>query len=410
MKISDQSLMLSDSMDQKQWAKLIDTETGNLRSAINRALDSDPENACIIVNNMINYWDIKAYFLEGLLTCKKVYNLNLENVSEINKAKINYSLGLMYNNVGNIPDAEKFIKDALIIFRKIDDKLGISECLNSLGVIISISPSRMKEAKEYYEEALTIVKELNLKRNTANLLYNMSYMAIAENDTDLALEYRLESLAIYRELKDFSQLSRTLASLSVFEQRRYNFDKAIFYNEESLAIATELDDKYLISINLVNLGNIYFGKEDFDNACKMFNESLSILREYEYKSNLIAILPLIGKTLEKKGEYEKAIAHHKESILLGRENGNEYFLATNFCGLGVAYFGLNEYETSLRYFSFLKSMTDGKYDPIGIKFLNLADELRVKIKEIIGSEKYSSVENDSLKLTKDEAVSFTINN
>ena len=184
----------------------------------------------------------------------------------------------MYNNVGKISESEKFIKVALIIFRKIENKLGIFECLNSPGVIVNLNPSRMKESMEYYLEALSLVKDLNLKRNTANLLFNMSCKAVAENDNELTLEYRLEALGIYRELKDFSQISRTLASLAVFEQRRYNFDKALFYNEESLTIATELDDKYLISINLINPGNIYFGKVDFDNACRMYNVSFNSQR------------------------------------------------------------------------------------------------------------------------------------
>ncbi|MCB0729177.1 MAG: tetratricopeptide repeat protein, partial [Ignavibacteriae bacterium] len=378
LKITDQTRMINETMDQKQWVKLIDTETGNCRAAINHALNNDINAACVIVNNMINYWDIKAYFLEALQTCRKVIESDLSNVSEINLAKIYYSTGLMYNNVGKIPDAEKFIKDSLVIFRKLNDKVGISECQNSLGVIIHLNPSRHKEAKECYEEALSLVKELNLKINTANVLYNLSFVAVADNDNELALKYRLESLEIYRELKDYSQTARTLASLSVFELKRNDYEKALFYNEESLAIATELDDKYIISINLINLGNIYFGKEDYDNAFKMFSESLSILREYEYKSNLLAVLQLIGQTLEKKGEYEKAINHHKESILIGRDNGNEYFLATNIYGLGLAYFGLKDHETSLRYFSFLKTLTDCQYNPIGKKQLLHAEEIRSK--------------------------------
>jgi predicted ATPase/class 3 adenylate cyclase len=395
-------------MDQKQWVKLIDTETGNCRAAVNHALKNDINAACVIVNNLINYWDVKAYFLEALQTCRKVLESDLSEISEINKAKIYYSAGLMFNNVGKIPDAEKFIKDSLIIFRKLNDKVGISECQNSLGVIINLNPARLKEAKEAYEEALSLVKELNLKRNTANVLYNLSYMAVAENDNELALKYRLESLDIYRELKDYSQTARTLASLSVFEQKRKNFEKALFYNEESMAIATELDDKFILSINLINLGNIYFGKEDYDNAIKMFNESLLILREYEYKSNLIAVLQLIGQTLEKKGEYEKAIAHHKESILLGRENGNEYFLATNIHGLGLAYFGMKDHESSLRYFTFLKTLTDGQYNPIGKVQLKLADENKSKLKENVSKEKYEAIVNEAMKLSKDEVVSYIL--
>lgn len=402
-KIADQSMMHKTGIDQRQWVKIINTETDNVRASINWAVENEPGSACDMVNQLTDYWNIKGNFNEGLQICKKLLDSKL-NVTEIQKANTLYNAGIMSNYLGNLSDAEKFSSESLTIFRKIEDKTGIAKCLNVLGVVSATNPSKVNQLRDYYNEALLLAKETNNESVLANVLYNLSFLAIADGNSDLALNYRLEALDLYRKLKDIHQVSMTLSSLAVFEYRRKNFEKALFYNEESLGISYELDDKYLISINLINFGNIYKGQGDFDSAFRLYNESLTILREYGYKSNLIVALMLLGEILIINNEFKKAIELHKESILIGKENANEYFLVTNLYFLGSAYFGLKDLETSLRYFLYVKNLTEGVYNPIAQDNLRIAEERRNKIREIIGNDNFEKIKNEAVKLSKDEIV------
>ncbi len=406
--ISDQKKMSNKGIDQKQWAKLIDSEADNFRAALQWAAENDQTAACIMINNLTDYWNLKGSFLEGLQICKKLLNSNL-NVDEIHKANVLYNAGVMSNYLGILTEAEKLGSESLIIFRKINHKEGISKCLLMLGVISNVDPSKLNQSKKYYDEALLIAKEIDNKSILANAYYNMSYFAVSEGNNDLALEYRLQSLELYRKLKNFHQVSMTLSGLSVYEYRRQDYDKALLYNEESLAISHELNDKYLISINLINLGNIYKGLKDYDNAYKYYNESLTLLREYSYKSNLIVALMSLSEILIIKGKYKEAIDFNKESIRTGKENANEYFLAANLYFLGSAYFELKDYETSLRYFLNVKNLTEGVYNPIAADNLKIAEERRNKIREIIGNDNFEKIKNEIMKLSKDEFVDFVLN-
>ncbi|MBK8380588.1 MAG: tetratricopeptide repeat protein [Ignavibacteria bacterium] len=407
LKISDQKEMEVSGKDQKQWVKQIDSEADNFRAALQWAAENDQTAACIMINNLTDYWNLKGSFMEGLQICKKLLNSNL-NVDEIHKANVLYNAGVMSNYLGILTEAEKLGSESLIIYRKIDYKEGISKCLLMLGVVFHVNPSRIDQTKKYYDEALLLAKEIDNKSILANAFFNMSYIAVTEGKNDLALEYRLQSLELYRKLKNFHQVSMTLSGLSVYECRRNDYDKALLYNEESLAISYELNDKYLISINLINLGHIYKGLKDYDSAFRYYNESLTLLREYSYKSSLIVALMSLGEILIIKGEYKEAVDFNKESIRIGKENANEYFLAANLYFLGSAYFELKDYETSLRYFLNVKNLTEGVYNPIAADNLKIAEERRNKIREIIGNDNFEKIISEVTKMSKDEIVDFVL--
>ena len=69
---------------------------------------------------------------------------------------------------------------------------------------------------------------------------------------------------------------------------------------------------------------------------------------------------------------------------------------------------MKDHESSLRYFTFLKTLTDGQYNPIGKVQLKLADENKSKLKENVSKEKYEAIVNEALKLSKDEVVSYIL--
>jgi hypothetical protein len=52
---------------------------------------------------------------------------------------------------------------------------------------------------------------------------------------------------------------------------------------------------------------------------------------------------------------------------------------------------MKDHESSLRYFTFLKTLTDGQYNPIGKVQLKLADENKSKLKENVSKEKYEAM-------------------
>jgi len=408
-KLSDHRELISNGMEQLEWINLIEAERDNVRLAIQWAAENDPDEAADFINDITEFWNIKGYFSEGLQTCQSILDKN-PSVRKLSMARMLHSAALMSNYLGKIADADRFCKEALSMFRDLNYGEGIVNCLVILGVNLSFNQAKSDEILEYYNEALSISVELNLKKEIGLIKYNLSFLQTRKEDYDYALNSKKEALSIFKELGDTHQITLTLASLGVFEFRKENFETARSYTEESLSLSHQLGDKYLISINLTNLGCIYSGLKDFEKALSLLTESIIILRECGYKPNLIAALYYIGDVVTNIGDNEKAINFYKESIHTGSDMGIDFFLILNFYGLGISCFNMNDFENSVKYFSFMKNYSE-KYQGYSSKSkMENAVSYLEKLKEILGMDVYEKCRNEVLSLNKDEMISFALNN
>lgn len=382
-KLADYEQMGLNGTSQVEWVKLIETELDNIRSAIQWATENQPEQAFSFVNDMTEFWNIKGYFKEALQTLLRV--LEIESpVNIILRAKVLCSAGNMSFGLGNRDDAIRFGNESLSILRKTNDKLEIGNCLNALGASSSLIAANLDETLGYYNEAISIFRELGNQKGIALTLYNLSFAVHREGNPELALDYKKEALKIFKDLNDTHQITLTLASLGVFEFKRNNFEPAKLYSEESLANAYQMGDKYLITINLINLGCIYSGLKDYKKALELLQESLTILRECGYRGSILVALMYLGEVLSKSGDDEKAINYYKESIQIGTDTGIDYYLRNNYFGLGISYYNINDFENSLRYLTLMKEMPGNLTNHIGKEKSEIAEEYLVKLKEVLG--------------------------
>jgi non-specific serine/threonine protein kinase len=97
-------------------------------------------------------------------------------------------------------------KQALAIFRNLDDQPGLAFTLNLLGELAR-SQSDYEAAQRYYEDSLSIVEETGERQREAMLFNNLSFVAYHQQNYRLALELAQRSLFVACELKsDFRQI------------------------------------------------------------------------------------------------------------------------------------------------------------------------------------------------------------
>ena len=109
-------------------------------------MENQTEDACGLVCNLIDYWDIKGYFKEAFQTSQKF--LDSVNLTEkLSRANILFCAGLMAQNMGMVSEAEKLTNEGLTIFRELDNRTGIGKCVNILGVASSTDPGRGTETR-----------------------------------------------------------------------------------------------------------------------------------------------------------------------------------------------------------------------------------------------------------------------
>ncbi|MBK6507248.1 MAG: tetratricopeptide repeat protein [Ignavibacteria bacterium] len=154
-KLVDSTKMRFGNEDMLKWIRKLDAEMGNIRKAIQWGMEHDTESAHEITNFLTEYWQAKGFFREGYQTCKKLLELD-ENAEPIHKANALHNISTMLYSLANLAESEKYADEALAIFREIDDRKGIVNCLNILGVVSNMNSERSEEAFGHLNKALEI--------------------------------------------------------------------------------------------------------------------------------------------------------------------------------------------------------------------------------------------------------------
>jgi len=408
-KLVDSTKMRFGNEDMLKWIRKLDAEMGNIRKAIQWGMEHDTESAHEITNFLTEYWQAKGFFREGYQTCKKLLELD-ENAEPIHKANALHNISTMLYSLANLAESEKYADEALAIFREIDDRKGIVNCLNILGVVSNMNSERSEEAFGHLNKALEISRELNIKETLANTLYNLSYTSKIKNEIEKLKEYRYESLSLYRELGHSNKVALILASLGILERNRKNSEKAREFTEESLSILREIGDKYLESINLINLGCINMDQNDTLNAIELFDESMSISEKHGYTANLIPALYYKGEALNKSGDYNNALVNFRRSVEFGFEAGIDFFLWKIILGMGISYFNIDQHQRSAGHFACV-------YNAYEISSINFGksnrDELKMyleRLRGILGNEELNNIVKSKESIEKDEMIRYVLGN
>ena len=389
------------------WIKKLDAEMGNIRKAIQWGMEHEIESVHEITNFLTEYWQAKGFFREGFQTCKKLLELD-EDAEPIQKANALHNISTMLYSLANLAESEKYADEALSIYRETDDRTGIVNCLNILGVVSNMNSDRSEEAFDYLHRALEISRELNNKNVLANTLYNLSYTTKVRNEIEKLKEYRYEALSLYREIGHTYKVAIMLASLGILERNRKNPEKAREFTEESLSILREIGDKYLESINLINLACINMDQNDVLNALKMFDDSINISAKHGYTGNIIPALHYKGVALNKSGDFTNALVNFKKSVELGFETGTDFFLWKNIFEMGISYFNIIDHHRSAELFAFVYNV----YDSSSINFgKSDRDELRKymeRLRVILGSGEVDNILKSRASIEREGVIRYVL--
>jgi predicted ATPase/class 3 adenylate cyclase len=142
-----------------------------------------------------------------------------------------------------------------------------------------------KKSRRYYEECLTIRRELGDPRGVAEALYNLGFAILYEDrdrgrwNTAPALHVFDQALEMFRKLEDDAAVARALWAIGNASYTGRDFQAALGPLEEALAIQRRLGNRFDLAWSLFLLGLSHLNLDDPEGARKPFEESLTILAE-----------------------------------------------------------------------------------------------------------------------------------
>jgi predicted ATPase/DNA-binding SARP family transcriptional activator len=267
--------------NQAIWYNRLDNELNNLRIAL--TWFEGIENAELklrLAAGLWRYWKNRGHSNEGRGYLQRILEDLPSGPSRQTSAyarALNAAGALAYYE-GDFSYSEKGREEALAIFRVLNDKVGIADCLIGLGNT-SISQGNYDSAREFYEEGLLIRKELVDIWGVARLLGNLGLLAFFQTNYIQAHSFHLESLALFRELQDDEGTANELINLGDVFFYQGELSAAKSYYEESASISRKMKDIWGIAYAIKGMADVAFKQNDLSTASALYRECLILFQK-----------------------------------------------------------------------------------------------------------------------------------
>ncbi len=281
----------------------------------------------VYYSQKIYYQAMESYF--KALTIYENKGLKSEYAYELINIANTYLAEGINNNF-----ALNYYQEAALIFDKIDDDFGLSECYDKIAIIHS-------ENKNYEE----------------------------------AIKYAIKSLSLRQLLRNDELISHTYFDIAKIYKKQKKYDDAINYLENSLVqLGTNTNNKAQIYFELADN---YLLKKEYEKAIDFLNLANKVYEKLEDKINIAETNNLYAKIYFAQKKYIKAINYAQEALIISDKNNFLEPKEEAYITLSNIYAEIDEIDLALRSYhkysqikdSIFKEKTQDKYTElqVGIK-------------------------------------------
>ncbi len=232
------------------------------------------------------------------------------------KASIHFALDAAYYNRGEEDLSVKHIKNAIVLFRGLGDRIFTALALHNYATKLIYSDMAYEEGVTLMHEALSNAKESESKRTLHAIQTGLISAYIYNGELNRALEF------IYGLIEYFAESGDT----------------------EGLAIAQS------------HKGQINLKKGELDIALENFTDALENFRILERLDGIRVSLTNIGRIFQMKGEYDKALDYFYELNEISNNQKNKLFIAFDYSNLISCYLDSENLEKATTYLQSLKEI------------------------------------------------------
>nr|WP_309695860.1 tetratricopeptide repeat protein [Armatimonas sp.] len=323
----------------------LNQELDNLRAALEWSL-VEPQGAEKVLRLCLclrSFWSHQGYYSEGRtwLLCA-LARAETEVVSPIAEAHALAAVAWLILILETPGAAQKLAERGLHLAQVSGDAEAILDCSNVLGNVLHVRGD-LVEARSAFREALTHAE-------------------------GVPPESRLRAV-----------LS---GNLGMAEGSLGNYKDAVPHLEEAIRLNRRSGRLHGVAVSSILLGEVLWRKGDYPEAQQLSQEALRLSEEIGLRQEHAMALALLGSTLQELGERERAEEVLRAALQGMREMGDingiiraDYYLATNYIGMGRRVEARSPLHECLRLAHELLSLDSGEYVEVAADLVALAPEM-----------------------------------
>ncbi|SFB56238.1 Predicted ATPase [Amycolatopsis marina] len=309
---------------QRAWLNRLDAETGNVRAALDTAVQrGDADLALRLVNSMTWFWFLRGRIGEARRSLHAAIAVGAAS-DDARSSAVAMLEGLA------VLDGASADAAAIELARKIDDPATRARALWFLGYVTS-TVADLTTGQQLTEAALAEFEAVGDDWGIAAALSDRSSQAMAKGELALAAKYAASSGELFGRLGDrWGQLQASFA-LGTLAELRGDYAEAARLHRAGLGMAEDLRLWPEVSFQLSWLGRIFLLSGDFDQAKQFHERALRLAVDHGFKPGEMYAETGLALGARRQGDLDAAERHLHSVLEWNRavdfEPGNSLILA-----------------------------------------------------------------------------------
>ncbi|MCS7014121.1 MAG: diguanylate cyclase [Chloroherpetonaceae bacterium] len=259
------------------------------------------------------------------------------------------NIGICHWHLSNYDKSLKALKEALMLFRQLEDYEGSVSVLYNLSTVYRLLGD-YPQALECAFESLKQSQDIKQEYSEALSLAAIGAVYFLLEEYALALQYYQESLVLRERLRDKVGEGQMYASIGCVYGKLGENEKALECFEKSLSIAKQVGDQIGEAIALQNKGEVYGQMGDYQKALEMLSQSLSIKEALQNKAGIAETLILIGKIYAARQQHEQAAGSLYRALNLAEHINCKSQIVMAHYALAMAHKYKGDFKTALQHY------------------------------------------------------------
>ncbi|MFK7772717.1 MAG: tetratricopeptide repeat protein [Saprospiraceae bacterium] len=305
---------------------------------------STKEKESALLKNIAVVYLLKSDFEQSRKYCHQALELFQKQNNSIGIADISNILGLAYSNQGTYDLAIEEFEKSVILYNAVGDTTKVMAVEANIGNVY-LGQGEFQKAIPLYERIILDARQKKDHQKLSINIFNIGIIYTKLGDYPKALNYLYEASDINKSLNNTFHWIKTQNEIGLIFRRLEMIDEAIILYQPALKKAKELDNKNLVASLSNNLGLCYFRKNQFEKALDCYNTSLEIRQSLKIL-NVGHILNNIGNTYKALGKDEQALDFYNQALETNIQLNLESKMALDWSNLGGLHLEQSNYIES----------------------------------------------------------------
>ena len=263
------------------------------------------------------------------------------NRNEKKSAEVLLSLSDLYARITNFEKAILYAKKSQKIFDKINDKLGLAKCKNTLGTFYA-ELGNLSKAKKLFEESLSYLDQNEHLLMSAMLYQNIAVIYSIYKNFELATEFFQKSLTNYEKLNEPLKIAEARHNLAMVYMDQQYFHSALNEIDKSIEISLENGFHSLLGLSYLNKANILSELKEWKFANAFADKALEVTHGTDDKLTIADIYKIKGKLEYYLGNFDLAENYLLSSLRINKKYKNQMNIAETSLELAKVYDSLGK--------------------------------------------------------------------